>query len=46
MTKSCSNDFGSLEIKCIADVTVITNMKRQDLETRDVVRQKKELSQK
>jgi hypothetical protein len=26
--ESCSNDFGSLEIKCIADANEITNEKK------------------
>ena len=39
MNKSCSNDFGSMEIKCIADVTEITNVEKTGFrDSRDVVR--------
>ena len=39
MNKSCRNDFSSLQIKCITDVTEITNAKKTRFtDTRDVVR--------
>ena len=36
MNKSCSNYFGSLEIKCIADAKVVKIVKKQDLETAEM----------
>jgi len=39
VNKSCSNNFGSMEIKCIADATEITNVKKTGFrDSRDVVR--------
>ena len=32
MNKSCSDDFGSLDIKCIADATKITYLKKTGIE--------------
>ena len=43
MNKNCSDDSGSIEMKCIADATKITNMKESGCgDCRDVVRQRVE----
>ena len=43
MNKSCSNDFGNIEIKCIANATKITNVKETGFrDGRDVVMERVE----